>query len=39
MVERALYVESDYKELLAEENKQKEEIIYRHGEEVKAFDE
>lgn len=37
MVERALYSELDFKELLVEEKKQKDEIIFRHGEEVRAF--
>lgn len=39
MVERsAIYTELEFKELLEEETKQKNEIIYRHGEEIRAFE-
>ena len=38
MVEKSLYTELEFKELLEEETKQKNEIIYRHGEEIRAFE-
>ena len=38
MVERSLYNELEFKELLEEETKQKNEIINRHGEEIRAFE-